>query len=273
MLDRPDTRYFRTLFLSDLHLGAKASQAEAFADFLRHHDAETIYLVGDFFDGWRLQRDWHWPKSHNDVVMLLLAKARAGTKIILLPGNHDSFLREFEGFQFNNVTITDRIVHETADGQRYLVIHGDQFDSVAQHAPWLAGIGDLAYRAALSLNGVINRVRRHYGLTPWSFSAWAKHKVKMMVNEASDFEELLAAEARRVGADGVICGHIHHAAMQDFLGIRYVNTGDWVESRTAVTEDSHGRLELVEWHGVTEEAGIGNPTEAETDQEPRLATW
>lgn len=240
-------RSVRTLFLSDVHLGMRASRVAQLIDFLCCHEAETIYLVGDIVDGWRLAKTWHWPAEYHVLVETLLAKALAGTRIVVLPGNHDEFLREYLGTYFGEVEFVDRTVHTTAHGKTYLVIHGDQFDVVVAHAKWLAHVGDWAYRAALRINIVINWVRRRLGFPYWSLSAWAKHKVKNAVSVIGRFEEALSLEARESGVDGVICGHIHYADMHERLGIHYVNTGDWVESCTAVVESTEGVLELIKW--------------------------
>ncbi|WP_457093208.1 UDP-2,3-diacylglucosamine diphosphatase [Microvirga sp. P5_D2] len=243
----------RTLFLSDLHLGTKGCQADALLEFLRRYDAETIYLVGDIIDGWRLRSGWYWPQSHNDVVQKLMRKVRKGTSLIYVPGNHDEFLRDYIGINLGGIELAEHAIHETADGKRYLVIHGDQFDLVMMHAKWIALLGDWAYTAALFINTYLNMIRRRLGLTYWSLSAWAKMKVKNAVNFISRFEELLAAEAERQQADGVICGHIHHAAMHDSFKVAYVNTGDWVESCTAVVEHWDGSLELIRWSEVRQQ--------------------
>jgi UDP-2,3-diacylglucosamine pyrophosphatase LpxH len=237
----------RTLFISDVHLGTKGCQAALLLDFLRRYDADTLYLVGDIVDGWRLKAGWYWPQAHNDVVQKLLRKVRKGARLIYVPGNHDEFLRDFLGSHFGGIEIADAAIHQAADGRRYLVIHGDQFDIVVRHARWLALLGDGAYTAALFINTYLNIVRRRLGLTYWSLSAWAKLRVKNAVSYIGRFEDLLSVEARRHGADGVTCGHIHHAALHDDFGIRYVNTGDWVESCTAVVEHYDGALELVRW--------------------------
>jgi UDP-2,3-diacylglucosamine pyrophosphatase LpxH len=247
MSDDAPTRLCRTIFLSDVHLGTRGCQAHLLLDFLRHHDAETIYLVGDIVDGWRLQRAWYWPQEHNDVVQKLLRKARKGARVVYVPGNHDEFLRDYLGTHFGGVEVVDSIIHETADGRRLLVIHGDQFDIVVRHAKWLAFLGDWAYTAALGVNTWLNVGRRKIGLTYWSLSAWAKLKVKNAVSFIGKFEDALTAEARRRAVDGVVCGHIHHAALRDIAGVSYVNTGDWVESCTAVVESHDGTLELVYW--------------------------
>lgn len=253
-----DTIRVRTLFLSDLHLGTKGCQAEALLAFLRLYDAETIYLVGDIVDGWRLRSGWYWPQSHNDVVQKLLRKVRKGSAVIYVPGNHDEFLRDYVGVSLGGIELAEHAIHETAGGKRYLVIHGDQFDLVVRHARWLALLGDGAYTAALFVNTYLNIVRRKLGLTYWSLSAWAKLRVKNAVNFISRFEELLAAEARRQQVDGVICGHIHHAAMHEKFGISYVNTGDWVESCTVVVEHWDGTLELIRW-GELPDVGLVPP--------------
>ncbi|WP_051231055.1 UDP-2,3-diacylglucosamine diphosphatase [Kaistia adipata] len=247
MPSRAAPRHMRTLFLSDIHLGTRGSQADLLLDFLKWHDAETIYLVGDIIDGWRLKKGWYWPQPHNDVVQKLLRKARKGARLVYIPGNHDEFLRDYLGTHLGGVELVDRAIHETADGKRLLVIHGDQFDVVVRHAKWLAFLGDHAYNLALALNTVVGKVRRKLGFEYWSLSAWAKLKVKNAVSFIGAFEQALLTEARRVGADGVVCGHIHHAAIRDDRDIRYINTGDWVESCTAIVEHHDGRIEMVRW--------------------------
>ncbi|MCB5176540.1 UDP-2,3-diacylglucosamine diphosphatase [Microvirga lenta] len=237
----------RTLFLSDLHLGTRGCQAGPLLAFLKAYDADIIYLVGDIVDGWKLKSGWYWPQAHNDVVQKLLRKVRKGAKLVYIPGNHDEFLRDYIGVNLGGIELADHALHETADGKRYLVIHGDQFDLVVRHARWLALLGDGAYTAALFVNTHLNILRRRLGLTYWSLSSWAKLRVKNAVNYISRFEDLLASEARRQEADGVICGHIHHAVMHERFGIAYVNTGDWVESCTAVVEHYDGTLQLIRW--------------------------
>ncbi|WP_367714598.1 UDP-2,3-diacylglucosamine diphosphatase [Nitratireductor sp. GISD-1A_MAKvit] len=245
-------RRFRALFISDIHLGSKPAKAEFLIDFLRYHDAERIYLVGDIVDGWRLKRSWHWPPAHNDVVQKLLRKARKGTEIIYIAGNHDEFLRSFQGVHFGGIVVADRVIHEAADGRRFLVIHGDQFDQVVHNVRWLAYLGDKAYDLAIVVNRIIARVRRLLGRPYWSFSSWAKIKVKKAVKFISSFQDVLAQEARRAEVDGVICGHIHHAAMEEIRGVSYMNTGDWVESCTALAENADGRFEIITWAQVLE---------------------
>jgi UDP-2,3-diacylglucosamine pyrophosphatase LpxH len=261
------TRY-RTIFMSDLHLGTRGCQAELMLDFLRHHDADTIFLVGDIVDGWRLKSGWYWPQAHNDIIQKLLRKVRHGARMIFVPGNHDEFGRQFPGLTFGGIEIVGDTVHTTADGRRFLVMHGDEFDVVVRHAKWLAFFGDWAYETALFINTHFNRVRRLLGFGYWSFSAWAKLKVKNAVNFIGSFERELAGEARRRGADGVICGHIHHAAIREIEGITYVNTGDFVESCSVVVEHFDGRLEIVYWATLTAKSRLApqeNDAEAEVE--------
>jgi len=251
---KDETLKFRTLFLSDIHLGSKIAKAEFLLDFLKNHDAETIYLVGDIVDGWRLKRSWHWPQSHNDVVQKLLRKGRKGAKIIYIAGNHDEFLRPFQGTHFGGIEVADRAVHRTADGRNFLVIHGDQFDAIVHNVRWLAYLGDKAYDLATLINRIVHRVRRLLGMPYWSFSSWAKVKVKKAVNFISHFQKIVSEEARRSEVDGVICGHIHHAAIEDMAGIQYINTGDWVESCTAIAEHFDGRMEIIRWTDTSAQA-------------------
>lgn len=248
-------RKFRTIFISDVHLGSKAAKADFLIDFLRHHDAETYYLVGDIVDGWRLKRSWYWPQGCNDVIQKLLRKARKGARIIYVPGNHDEFLRDFPGMHFGGIEVAIRHVHESADGLKYLILHGDEFDVVVRNYRIVAYLGDWAYDTAIAVNRALAALRRWMGLPYWSFSAWAKLQVKSAVNFIGEFQKFVSEEARRNNVDGVICGHIHHAVMTDMDGIRYINTGDWVESCTAVVEHFDGRMELIYW--VPELASAG----------------
>ncbi len=242
-----DAKRYRALFISDLHLGTKGAQAEALLEFLKVHDAETIYLVGDIVDGWRIKKGWYWPQTHNDVVQKLLRKGRKGARIIYLPGNHDEFLRDFYGTHFGGIEVRETAIHQAADGRRYLVIHGDFFDVVVQNARWLAYLGDWAYAIALAFSMKVNWLRRKLGFGYWAFSSWAKVNVKRAVNFIGKFEETLSAEARKQGVDGVICGHIHAAAHHEMDGLTYINCGDWVESCTAVVEHFDGRMEVIDW--------------------------
>lgn len=256
----PDPTRYRTIFLSDLHLGARGAQAELLLDFLKHNDAEKIYLVGDIVDGWKLRNGWYWPQAHNDVVQKLLRKARKGARVIYVPGNHDEFARDYTGLNFGGVEVVDHALHETADGRTMLVIHGDQFDIVVCNARWLAYFGDWAYEFAIVANTWFNRARRMFGVGYWSLSAWAKMKVKNAVNFIGDYETALASEAQRRGVDGVICGHIHCAKIKTILGVQYVNTGDFVESCTAVVEHDDGRFEILHWRTTAAEREAAEAT-------------
>ena len=237
----------RTVFISDVHLGTKGCQPDLLLDFLKHCEAQTVFLVGDIVDGWRLKASWFWPQRHNDVVQKLLRRVRKGGRIIYVPGNHDEFLRDYAGSNFGGIDIVEEAVHWTADGRKVLVIHGDKFDVVVRHMRWLALLGDHAYDFAIWLSVHISRARRRLGLPYWSFSAWSKQKVKRAVSFIGAFEEAVAADARKAGADVVVCGHIHHPVMKTIDGIDYINTGDWVESCSAVVEHHDGRLELIRW--------------------------
>ena len=241
------TTHYRSVFISDVHLGTRGCQAELLLDFLRQMTCEQMYLIGDIVDGWRMKGGWYWPQSHNDVVQKILRLARKGAKVTYVPGNHDDRVRDFCGVHFGGVVVARDAIHQTADGRRFLVLHGDEFDGVVRHAPALALAGDLAYRIVLSLNTHLNRLRRRLGFGYWSLSAFLKSKVKNALQFIDSFEHAVSAEAHRRGVDGVICGHIHKAQMRDIDGIAYINDGDWVESCTALVEHSDGRLEILEW--------------------------
>jgi UDP-2,3-diacylglucosamine pyrophosphatase LpxH len=240
----------RTAFISDVHLGTKGCQAELLLEFIRELECETLYLVGDIVDGWKMKSGWYWPQAHNDVVQKILRLARKGVNVVYVPGNHDDRIRDFCGVHFGGVVVARDAIHEAADGRRYLVTHGDEFDGVIQHAKWLAFLGDWSYRGLLSLNTWFNRARRVMGLGYWSLSAYLKHKVKNAVAFIDQFEDAMADEARRRGVHGVICGHIHKAEMRDIGGVAYINDGDWVESCTAVVERHDGRFEVIRWLDV-----------------------
>jgi len=238
---------WRTLFLSDVHLGTPGCQAGALLEFLKEHPSERLYLVGDIVDGWQLRRRWYWPQAHNDVVQKLLRHARKGCRVVYVPGNHDEFARHFVGHRFGGIEVVDEAVHTTADGRRLWVVHGDYFDGVVRYHRWLAFLGDNLYGFTLRLNRHLNMLRGRLGLPYWSLSAYLKHRVKTALNYVTDFEEAVAGEARRRGHDGVVCGHIHRAGMRDIGGTLYCNDGDWVESRTALAERHDGTLELLQW--------------------------
>ncbi len=241
-----DYRY-RSIWISDIHLGTSGCKADYLLDFLKHTESDYLYLVGDIIDGWRMRRSWHWQQAHNDIIQKLMRKARKGTRVIYIPGNHDENFRDFAGRRFGRVAVMNQSIHVTADNRRFLVLHGDQFDSVVKYAKWLALLGDWAYGITLKLNDALHYVRRALGFPYWSISAFLKHKVKNAVEYISCFEEAVVAEAKKYNVDGVVCGHIHHAEMRDVDGLLYCNDGDWVESCTALVEHHDGRLELIDW--------------------------
>ncbi|MFA9443074.1 MAG: UDP-2,3-diacylglucosamine diphosphatase [Hyphomicrobium sp.] len=260
---------YRTLFISDVHLGTRSAQAGLLLDFLKHNDAETIYLVGDIIDFWRIRRGVIWPQSHSDVLQKLLRKVRKGTRVVFIPGNHDEAMRQYCGMQFGGIEIERQTIHATADGRRYLIIHGDAFDVVVRYAKWLAFLGDRGYEFALWTNRPLNFIRRRFGFGYWSFSAHLKLRVKTAVNFVGEFEKSLSAEAKRRDVDGVICGHIHHAASSQFDGVHYVNTGDWVESCTAIGENKDGTFELIRWLDVVD--ARERETQAQLNKELQVA--
>jgi UDP-2,3-diacylglucosamine pyrophosphatase LpxH len=241
---------YRSIFISDVHLGSRGCQASLVLDFLQSTECRQLYLVGDIVDVWAMKSGVYWPEAHNQVVRELLDKAKSGTEVIYTPGNHDELFRTHLGADFGNVALRGEPVHVTADGRRFLVMHGDAFDAfdaVVQSGKWLAVIGAHAYDSLLALNAHISQIRRMLGLNYWSLASYLKFKVKNAVSYISDFESAVAAEADRQQVDGVICGHIHHAEMREIGRVAYCNCGDWVESCTALVEHHDGRLELLRW--------------------------
>jgi len=252
VLDTARFNRHRTIFISDTHLGTRGCKAEALADFLAHNDCSTLFLVGDIVDGWQIKRRWFWTQAQSQVVAEILRKVDAGTRVIFVPGNHDEFARDYAGRLFAGVEIINEAIHETADGKRLWVLHGDRFDGVIAFAKWLAYVGDWAYGKALRLNDHLFKVRKALGLPYWSLSAFLKHKVKNAVEYISRFEEIVAQEAAARGVDGVVCGHIHHAEIRRIGGVLYLNDGDWVESCSALVEDAHGNMEILRWADPSE---------------------
>jgi UDP-2,3-diacylglucosamine pyrophosphatase LpxH len=248
--DLEPTQRYRAIFISDVHLGTPGSQAARLLDFLRHTESASLYLVGDIIDGWQLKRRWYWHQSHNDVVQKVLRKARKGTKVTYVAGNHDEAMPHFLGVAFGGIEIRDETVHVTADGRRLLVTHGDLFDAVVQGARWLAHVGDWLYIFSLKVNRGFNNARAKLGLPYWSLAQFLKHRVKNAVSYIGKFEEALAREAARRGFDGVVCGHIHKAEIRDIGGVLYCNDGDWVESMTALVETESGELAIIDWKAI-----------------------
>ena len=263
--DRDALLRVRTVWISDLHLGTPGCQANALLDFLRDVECDTLYLVGDIIDGWQLRRQWYWPQTHNDVVQKLLRKARKGTRVVFVPGNHDEFARKYLGHNFGGIDVVEECVHELVDGRRLWVTHGDLFDGVIQHAKWLAYLGDQAYEFTLKLNRYLNSCRARLGLPYWSLSRYLKFKVKRAVSYVGDFEAAVAREARSRGMDGVVCGHIHHAEMRTVEGVLYCNDGDWVESLTALVEHADGRLALIDRSAQVRPALLPAPVVAQPE--------
>jgi len=251
---RPKARY-RTVWISDVHLGTRGCKAEMLVDFLRSFEAEQLYLVGDIIDGWSLRKGWFWPDAHNEVVRRVLKMAHCGTRVVLITGNHDELLRDYAGFSFGGVELALEAVHQTADGRRLLVTHGDKFDGVVLYARWLAFLGDKAYSLLLRANILVNAVRKRMGLPYWSLSAYLKRRVKNAVQFVCNFEQALAHEATTRGFDGIVCGHIHCAEIRRIGDITYFNDGDWVESCTALVEDHAGAISVIDWSVETARGG------------------
>lgn len=254
-------RSHRTIFISDTHLGTRHAKAEALADFLAHNECETLFLVGDIVDGWQLKR-WYWSEAQDRVVAEVLRKVDDGVRVIFVPGNHDEFARDYCGRLFGGIELVNEAIHETADGKRFWVLHGDRFDTVVLSAKWLAYLGDWAYATALRANDWLASIRRALGLPYWSLSAWAKHTVKNAAQFITRFEEIVAREAAARGVDGVVCGHIHHAEIRRIGGVLYLNDGDWVESCTALVEDATGKMEILRWAAHPQRDAMGTPAAA-----------
>jgi UDP-2,3-diacylglucosamine pyrophosphatase LpxH len=240
--------FYRSVWISDIHLGTKDCQSEMLYNFLDSIKVDYLYLVGDIIDMWSIKRKWHWPKQYNEVIHKLLKRSRKGAKVFLIPGNHDEFFRDFVGYQFGDVQIVDRACHETADGRRFLVLHGDEFDTVILYRPWLSHLASWAYNHLILLNRMVNAVRRRFGKPYWSLSGAIKRKVKQAVKYLTNFEDLMTTEANRQKVDGVICGHVHQPALRTIKGVTYCNTGDWIENCTALAEKEDGSLEIIWWH-------------------------
>lgn len=256
--ERTRTRY-RTIWISDIHLGTAGCNAAMLLDFLGSVECETLYLVGDIVDGWVLRKGWYWPAAHNEIVRRVLKMAARGTRVVYIPGNHDEMLRDYIGLHFGGIELLEEDIHLTADGRRLLVLHGDRFDNVMLYHRWLAFLGDKAYTLLLRSNRVVNGVRRRLGLPWWSLAAHLKKKVKNAVQFISDYEEVVARAAAEQGVDGIVCGHIHSAEIRRFGDIIYYNDGDWVESCTALVEHASGAMEIIEWGAMRRAEALGRP--------------
>jgi len=264
---------YRSIFISDVHLGTKDCQAGKLNNFLKHNSCDTLYLVGDIIDAWKIQQNkWRWKQSHTNVVRRVLGHAKRGTKVIFIAGNHDEFLRPMipYGFSFGLIEIHNQIEHIGADGKHYLVVHGDMFDGLTRLAPWLSFLGDKAYDFILSLNSKLAWIRHRMGFGYFSLSRFLKHRVKKAVDFIFKFEENLAKYCKKRGFDGVICGHIHHAEIKDIDGVTYMNDGDWVESCTALVEHHDGRWEIITW--TQESDNVDNDIDSSTREQPTGST-
>ncbi len=263
--------HYRAIWISDFHIGTRRAQTGLLLDFLKFTESDSLYLVGDIIDNWSLQKNWFWDQGHNDIIQKILRKARKGTKVIYIPGNHDENFRDFVGTRFGRVAVMQDAMHITADKKRYLVLHGDEFDGVVKYAKWLAVLGDKAYEIALELNRSLNWVRRKFGLPYWSLSSHLKRRVKQAVQFISNFEQAVVREAKKRGADGVICGHIHTPEISTIDGIHYCNDGDWVESCSALVEHADGRFELIHWNEQSSTIEETRPAYAHQHRDRRLA--
>ncbi|MFP3944675.1 MAG: UDP-2,3-diacylglucosamine diphosphatase [Alphaproteobacteria bacterium] len=255
----PEPRRVRTIFISDVHLGTRGCKAGDLLDFLRAHEAETLYLVGDIIDGWRLKRAWYWNTCHEAVIREILRKASNGTRVIYIPGNHDEILRGFleegaGGQEFGGIVFRLDDIHELADGRRFLVTHGDHYDDFLRYGRLACLLGGWAYSSTLRVNDMLNWLRSRFGRNYWSLSDYLKTRLKNAARFIRKFEVTLAGEARSRGLDGVVCGHIHHAAVQTIGGVTYCNSGDWVESCTALVETLTGEIGIVRWNRVQRQA-------------------
>jgi UDP-2,3-diacylglucosamine pyrophosphatase LpxH len=238
---------YKSIFISDVHLGTRGSKSELLLDFLKDVECENLFLVGDIFDGWRLKKGWYWPQEHSTVIQKILRMSRKGTKVFYIPGNHDEFMRQFLEHSFGSVELHDEMVYESVLGKKYIIIHGDKFDFVTMNMTWLSHIGDWAYTGLLNINTLVHKIRSYFRLPYWSLSKWAKQRVKEAVNFIGNYEHSLTHYARIKHVDGIICGHIHSANMDIINGIEYMNCGDWVESCTALVEHCDGRFEIIHW--------------------------
>lgn len=245
------TNYYKTIFISDLHLGSTQCQSDVLLDFLKYNESEKLYLVGDIIDFWSLSKKTYWPREHNTIVQKLLKKARHDTKIIYVPGNHDENIRDYDNHVFGDIEIRNEDIHETVTGKKYLIVHGDLFDNITKYNKWIAKLGSDGYDLLLILNRYISNVRRFLGVqSRFSLAGYIKNKVKNLVKFISDYEESIVSALKHKEVDGVICGHIHHAELKDINGFEYINCGDFVESCTAIVEWFDGTLHLINWENL-----------------------
>ncbi len=261
---------YKSLFISDVHLGTKGCQADKLLEFFKFSRSENLYLVGDIIDVWAMQKTFYWPQPHNDVIQKILRKARHGTKVFYIVGNHDEVFRKFIPMHFGDINIVNRVIHETQLGKKYLVVHGDAWDGVMKYAKWLSKLGSIAYELLLRLNIVINFFRKLRGKSYWSLAKFLKYKVKNAVKYIGEYERTVSDYAKRKKYDGIICGHIHHAEDQNFDGINYLNCGDWVESCTALAEKYDGTFEIIYWDNVRREFVTEDKEKKEIDKKDNV---
>ncbi len=261
---------YKSLFISDVHLGTKGCQADKLLEFFKFSRSENLYLVGDIIDVWAMQKTFYWPQTHNDVIQKILRKARHGTKVFYIIGNHDEVFRKFIPMHFGDINIVNRVIHETQLGKKYLVVHGDAWDGVMKYAKWLSKLGSIAYELLLRLNIVINFFRKLRGKSYWSLAKFLKYKVKNAVKYIGEYERTVSDYAKRKNYDGIICGHIHHAEDQNFDGINYLNCGDWVESCTALAEKYDGTFEIIYWDNARKEFVTEDEEKKEIDKKDNV---
>lgn len=238
---------WRSVFISDVHLGTKDCKASALNQFLKYHPAQNLYMVGDILDGWKMRGGVYWKPAFSRVVKRIFKLSKMGVKITYITGNHDEFLRKYANNRFENISLVNKATHITANNQRLLIIHGDQFEGVARASGLLRFIGDHGYELLMFLNRQFNRLRAQFDLGYWSFSGFLKTHLQRAQRYINDYEQAVAYGAQKQGYDGVICGHIHQACSRTIDGVAYYNTGDWVESCTAIVEDFDGNLSLIKW--------------------------
>lgn len=239
--------YYRTIWISDIHLGTKACQSKYLLNFLKHNDSEKLYLVGDIIDGWALKKKWYWPQSHNDVIQKILRKSRKGTKVIYIPGNHDEAVRQFYNLRFSEIKILKEAIHKTKTGKKLWVTHGDQFDAFRRVTKILELIGDGLYTFITWINEKLNKIREKYKKNYWSFSSHIKSKISNVNEYISSYEKFMLRESKLKGCDGVVCGHIHRPSIKKMKDGIYLNDGDWVEHLSALVETKEGELEIIYW--------------------------
>lgn len=250
---------YKTVFISDIHLGTKMSSAYSLLEFMKTFECDKIYLVGDIVDCWAMSKKMLWSQLHNDVIQKLLRRARKGTEIVYIPGNHDEVMRNYCDNEFGHIIIVDEAIHIGVDGKLYLVTHGDQFDVVIKHATWLAHLGSWAYDVSIDIGRIISKIRQKFDLPHWSLSSYLKYKVKESVSFIGNYEETLSNYVRSKNLDGIVCGHIHHANIRDIDGITYMNCGDWVESCTALVEHLDGTFEIIYWRDHVDTVSNSSP--------------